>query len=167
MDIGKKEQTSSNDFHLLCVLSAYLFWISLLKIKRYCLHFFPESHLYSCFCHACSHFLTLPRSRYSQSIDHHHRDGRYFFLTIESVCRIACACLLILTHFYFIYIWGSCLHSRWGPLPLRQTQWSPERPHQHHIQYFGHLMQRADSLEKTLMLGKIEGKRRKDWQRMK
>ena len=28
------------------------------------------------------------------------------------------------------------------------------------IQYFGHLMQRADSLEKTLMLGKIEGKRR-------
>ena len=29
------------------------------------------------------------------------------------------------------------------------------------LQYFGHLMQRADSLEKTLMLGKIEGKRRK------
>ena len=34
------------------------------------------------------------------------------------------------------------------------------------LQYFGHLMQRADSLEKTLMLGKIEGKRR-GWQRMK
>ena len=33
--------------------------------------------------------------------------------------------------------------------------------------YFGHLMQRADSLEKTLMLGKIEGKRRNRWQRMK
>ena len=32
------------------------------------------------------------------------------------------------------------------------------------FQYFGHLMQRADSLEKTLMLGKIEG-RRKQWQR--
>ena len=30
------------------------------------------------------------------------------------------------------------------------------------LQYFGHLMQRADSLEKTLMLGKIEGKRRGD-----
>ena len=29
------------------------------------------------------------------------------------------------------------------------------------LQYFGHLMQRADSLEKTLMLGKIEGRRRK------
>jgi len=33
-------------------------------------------------------------------------------------------------------------------------------------QYFGHLMQRTDSLEKTLMLGKIEGKRR-GWQRMR
>ena len=31
------------------------------------------------------------------------------------------------------------------------------------LQYFGHLMQRADSLEKTLMLGKIEGKRRRGW----
>ena len=35
------------------------------------------------------------------------------------------------------------------------------------LQYFGHLMRRADSLEKTLMLGKIEGKRRKGWQRMR
>ena len=35
------------------------------------------------------------------------------------------------------------------------------------LQYFGHLMQRADSLEKTLMLGKIEGGRRKGWQRMR
>ena len=34
------------------------------------------------------------------------------------------------------------------------------------FQYFGHLMRRADSLEKTLMLGKIEGKRRIVWQRM-
>ena len=33
--------------------------------------------------------------------------------------------------------------------------------------YFGHLMQRTDSLEKTLMLGKTEGKRRRGWQRMK
>ena len=31
------------------------------------------------------------------------------------------------------------------------------------LQYFGHLMQRTDSLEKTLMLGKIEGRRRKAW----
>ena len=35
------------------------------------------------------------------------------------------------------------------------------------LQSFGHLMQRADSLEKTLMLGKIEGKRRKVRQRMR
>jgi len=35
------------------------------------------------------------------------------------------------------------------------------------LQYFGHLMWRADSLEKTLMLGKIEGGRRRGWQRMR
>ena len=34
-------------------------------------------------------------------------------------------------------------------------------------QYFGHLMRRADSFEKTLMLGKIEGRRRRGWQRMR
>ena len=35
------------------------------------------------------------------------------------------------------------------------------------LQYLGHLMQRADSLEKTLMLGKIEGRRRRWWQRVR
>ena len=35
------------------------------------------------------------------------------------------------------------------------------------LQYFGHVMQRTDSLEKTLMLGKIEGRRRRGWQRMR
>ena len=35
------------------------------------------------------------------------------------------------------------------------------------LQYFGHLMPRMDSLEKTKMLGKTEGKRRKGWQRMR
>ena len=35
------------------------------------------------------------------------------------------------------------------------------------LQYFGHLMQRADSSEKTLMLGKIEGRRRRGQQRMR
>ena len=34
------------------------------------------------------------------------------------------------------------------------------------LQSFGHLMQRTDSFEKTLMLGKIEGRRRRGWQRM-
>ena len=35
------------------------------------------------------------------------------------------------------------------------------------LQYWGHLMQRTDSLEKTVMLGKIEGRRRRGWQRMR
>ena len=35
------------------------------------------------------------------------------------------------------------------------------------LHYFGHLMQRANLLEKTLMLGKIEGRRRRGWQRMR
>ena len=35
------------------------------------------------------------------------------------------------------------------------------------LQYFGHLMQRADSLEKTLMLGKVEGRRRRGQQRIR
>ena len=35
------------------------------------------------------------------------------------------------------------------------------------LYYFGHLMQRTDSLEKTLMLGKVEGRRRQGWQRMR
>ena len=62
--------------------------------------------------------------------------------------------------------------------PLDSKEIKPVNPKEHHpqyslerlmlkLQYFGHLMQRADSLEKTLMLGKIEGKRRKGQQRMK
>jgi len=35
------------------------------------------------------------------------------------------------------------------------------------LQYFGHLMRRADSFEKNLMMGKIEGRRRRRWQRMR
>ena len=35
------------------------------------------------------------------------------------------------------------------------------------LQYFGHPMQRTDSLEKTLMLGKMEGTRRRGWERMR
>ena len=35
------------------------------------------------------------------------------------------------------------------------------------LQYFGHLMRRADSFEKTLMVGKIEGRRRTGWQRIR
>jgi len=35
------------------------------------------------------------------------------------------------------------------------------------LQYFGYLMERTDSLEKILMLGKIEGRRRREWQKMR
>ena len=35
------------------------------------------------------------------------------------------------------------------------------------LQSFGHLMQRTDSLEKTLMLGRVEGRKRREWQRMR
>ena len=35
------------------------------------------------------------------------------------------------------------------------------------LQHFGHLMRRNDALEKTLLLGKIDGKRRREWQRMR
>ena len=35
------------------------------------------------------------------------------------------------------------------------------------LQYFGHLVRRTDSFEKTLMLGKIEGRRRQGWQKMR
>ena len=35
------------------------------------------------------------------------------------------------------------------------------------LRYFGYLMQRADLLEKTMMLGKIKGRRRREWQRLK
>ena len=50
----------------------------------------------------------------------------------------------------------------WSGVPLPSLCQGPKI-----LQYFGHLMQIADSLEKTLMLGNIEGKRRRGWQRMR
>ena len=68
---------------------------------------------------------------------------------------------------------------------MLQDSWTPKRSNQSILeeispeysleelmlklkrQYFGHLMQRTDSLEKTLMLGKIESGRRRGWQRMR
>ena len=64
----------------------------------------------------------------------------------------------------------------WSRLPARRSNQSilKENSPEHSLeglmlklQYFGHLMRRTDTLEKTLMLGKIEGRRRKGWQRMK
>ena len=73
----------------------------------------------------------------------------------------------------------------WGWRRLLRFSWTARRPNQSILkeinpeysleglmlklkfQYFGHMMRRADSLEKTLMLGKIEGRRTRGWQRMK
>ena len=51
-----------------------------------------------------------------------------------------------------------------GPTPRKELEGLMLRLR---LQYFGHLMRRADSFEKTLMLGKIEGWRRRGWQRMR
>ena len=62
--------------------------------------------------------------------------------------------------------WTAVLHNQEKALgadsAIYQTLPSPLK-----LQYFGHLMQRADSLEKTLMLGKTESKRRRGRQRMR
>ena len=53
-------------------------------------------------------------------------------------------------------------------MSLRWQSWSLERQMlKLKLQYFGHLMRRTDSLEKTLMIRKIEGRRRRGWQRMR
>ena len=59
-----------------------------------------------------------------------------------------------------------------SPLDSKEKEISPEYSLEGlmlklKLQYFGHLMGRTDSLEKTLMLGKIEGRRRRGWQRMR
>ena len=71
---------------------------------------------------------------------------------------------------------SSSLHLVWsslGPSTLLQMAvlhsflWLSDILLKLKLQYFGHLMQRTHSFEKTLMLGKIEGRRRRGWQRMK
>ena len=59
----------------------------------------------------------------------------------------------------------------WGIYPISRTciillEYSLEGL-KLNLQHFGHLMQRADTLEKTLKLGKIEGKRKRGWQRVR
>ena len=65
--------------------------------------------------------------------------------------------LLHVVHLELIFVFGM----RWG-----QDLFSPHM-FKLKLQYFGHLMRRADSFEKTLMLGMIEGKRRRGQQRMR
>ena len=70
------------------------------------------------------------------------------------------------------WCWRRLLRVPW--IARRSNQFIPKEISPEHslegllkLQYFGHLMWRTDSLEKTLMLGKIEGGRRKGWQRMR
>ena len=55
----------------------------------------------------------------------------------------------------------------WGWVSLLVNPKGDLTQHILELQYFGHLMERADSLEKTLKMRKIEGKRRRGWQRMR
>ena len=72
-------------------------------------------------------------------------------------------------------VWGSLFKVPWTARRLNQSnlkEISPEYSLQRLIlklklQYFGHLMRRTDSVEKTLMLGKTEGRRRRGRQRMR
>ena len=74
-----------------------------------------------------------------------------------------------------LWCWRRLLRVPWTARKSNQSIWkeiSPERSLEGlmlklKLQYFGHLMRRADSLEKILRLGKIEGGRRSGWQRMR
>ena len=74
-----------------------------------------------------------------------------------------------------LWCWGRLLRVPWTARRSNQSilkEISPEYSLEGlmvklKLQYFGHLMQRTDSLEKTLMLGKIEGGKRRGWQRMR
>ena len=79
------------------------------------------------------------------------------------------------TDAFELWCWRRLLRVRWTARRSNQSilkEISPEYSLEGlmlrlKLQYFGHLMWRTDSLEKTLMLGKIEGRRRRGWQRMR
>ena len=74
-----------------------------------------------------------------------------------------------------LWCWRRCLRDLWTARRSNQSilkEIAPEYSLEGlmlklKLQYFGYLIRRTDSLEKTLMLGKIKGKRRKGWQRMR
>ena len=73
-----------------------------------------------------------------------------------------------------LWCWRRCLRVPWTARRSNQSIWNEINPEYSleglilklKLQYFGHLMGRVDSLEKTLLLGKTEGRRRRGWQRM-
>ena len=77
------------------------------------------------------------------------------------------------TDAFELWCWRRLLRVPWIPRRSNQSilkEISPEYSLEGlmlKLQYFGHLMWRTDSLEKTLMLGKIEGRRKRGWQRMR
>ena len=79
------------------------------------------------------------------------------------------------TDAFELWCWKRCLRVPWTARRSNQSILKEVNPEYSleglmlkiKVQYFGHLMQRGDSLEKTLMLGKIEGGRRRGWQRMR
>ena len=76
---------------------------------------------------------------------------------------------------FYLWCWRSLLRVPWTSRRSNQSilkEISPECSFEGlmlklKLQYFGHMMRRTDSLEKTLMLGKIEGRRRRGWHRMR
>ena len=79
------------------------------------------------------------------------------------------------TDAFELWCWGRHLRVPWTPRRSSQPilnkisleYWLEGLMLKLKLQYLGHLMQRTDSLEKTMMLGKIEGRRRRRWQRMR
>ena len=92
------------------------------------------------------------------------------------VCVCVCMCVRACAHIHiYLWCWRKLMRDPWTARRSNQSilkeinlEYSLEGLIlKQKLQYFGHLMQRADSLEKTLMLGKIEGRRRRGQQRMR
>ena len=93
-------------------------------------------------------------------------------------CFVCLFVLFLFIYFFFFFSWCFWIvvleKTLESPLDCKEIQ--PVHPKGNQswvfmlklkLQYFGHQMRRADSLEKTLILGKIEGRRRRGWQRMR
>ena len=101
--------------------------------------------------------------------------NRHFFKYIQMANRHAERCSILLLIAFELWCWRRLLRVPWTARRSNQSilkETSPECSLEGlmlklKLQYFGHLMRRADSLEKTLMLGGIKGRRRRGQQRMR
>ena len=90
------------------------------------------------------------------------------YISVMSVAHSPLSCLILLIELSLFFLIGSPLESKIKSINLKEI--NPEYSLEGLIlklQHFGHLMWTADSLEKILMLGKIEGRRGRSWQRMR